>query len=119
MLKKFGGSGKNLIQKFLKDPATEIRGKASLMLARIAKEEALKPLTEIILSEDFYKRDYEEKTSFFRALGETGSDKAIPILKKIVKKRRWFQKDKWNEMRLCAANTLKTIEGLTDHQTIR
>jgi hypothetical protein len=42
-------------------------------------------------------------------LGETGSKEAIPVLEKIAKKRRWFQKDKWDEMRLCAANTLKFI----------
>ena len=64
---------------------------------------------EIILSEDFYKRDYEEKASFFRALGETGSREVIPILKKIAKKRKWLQKAKWDEMRLCASNTLKMM----------
>jgi hypothetical protein len=30
-------------------------------------------------------------------------------LEKIAKKRRWFQRDKWNEMRICAANTLKVM----------
>jgi HEAT repeat protein len=75
----------------------------------MAKEQAVKPLTEIILSEDFYKRDYEEKVSFFRALGETGAEEAIPILKKIAKKRKWFKKGKWDEMRLCATNTLKVM----------
>jgi HEAT repeat protein len=84
-----------------------IRGKASLSLARIVRHEAVKPLLDIILSEDFYKRDFNEKASFFRALGETGAREAIPILEKIAKKRRWFQKDKWDEMRLCASNTLK------------
>jgi HEAT repeat protein len=88
-----------------------MRGKASLILARMAKDRAVKPLTEIILSEDFYKRDYDEKVSFFRALGETGSEEAIPMLKKIAKKRRWFKRGKWDEMRLCAANVLKVMEG--------
>jgi hypothetical protein len=111
MLSKLGEKGKNLVQKFLRDSVPGIRGKASLILARMAREEALKPLTEIILSEDFYKRDYEEKVSFFRALGETGSEKAIPILKKIAKKRRWFNKGKWDEMRACASNTLKMMEA--------
>jgi HEAT repeat protein len=77
----------------------------------MAKDQAVKPLLEIILSEDFYKRDYDEKVSFFRALGETGSEEAIPILKKIAKKRKWFKKGKWDEMRLCAANVLKVMEG--------
>jgi len=109
VLNKFGEKGRGRIQKFLRDSVAGIRGKAALILARNAKGEAVRSLTEIILSEDFYKRDYEEKASFFRALGETGSKEVIPILKKITKKRRWFQKAKWEEMRQCATNTLKMM----------
>jgi hypothetical protein len=109
VLNKFGDKGKDLIQKFLRDSASGMRAKAALFLARHAKVAAVKPLTEIILSEDFYSRDYDEKASFFRALGETGSKEVIPILKKIANKRRWFQKTKWNEMRQCANNTLKMM----------
>jgi len=109
VLDKFGEKGKDPIQKYLMDPVSGIRAKAALLLARHTKEKAIKPLTEIILSEDFYKRDYREKASFFRALGETKSEEVIPILKKIAKKRRWFQREKWNEMRQCAANTLKMM----------
>jgi hypothetical protein len=108
-LNKFGRNGEDLIQKFLEDSAPGIRAKAALFLARNAKREAAKPLATIILSEDFYKRDYEEKASFFRALGETGSEEVIPMLKKIAKKRSWFQKGRWDEMRQCATNTLKLM----------
>jgi HEAT repeat protein len=109
VLDKFGEKGKDLIQKYLMDPVSGIRARAALLLARHNKEKAMEPLTEIILSEDFYKRDYREKASFFRALGETKSEEVIPILKKIARKRRWFQREKWNEMRQCAANTLKMM----------
>jgi hypothetical protein len=64
---------------------------------------------EIILSEDFEKRAYEEKASFFKALGETGSKEVIPALKEIAHKRTWFKKAKREEMRICAANTLKML----------
>ncbi len=109
VLNKFGRNGKDLIQKFLVDSTPGIRAKAALLFSRNAKVEAVKPLTEIILSEDFYKRDYEEKASFFRALGETGSEEVIPVLKRIAKKRSWFQKGRWDEMKQCAANTLKMM----------
>ena len=69
----------------------------------------MKPLMEIILSEEFYKRDYEEKASFFKALGETGSQEVIPILQKIASKKMLFKKAKWDEMRACANNTLKMM----------
>jgi len=109
ILGKLGGKGGDLIQKFLRDSAPAIRAKAALLLARNVKAGAVKPLTDIILSEGFYKLDYEEKSSFFRALGETGSKEVIPMLKRIAKKRSWFQKGRWDEMRQCAANTLKMM----------
>lgn len=111
LLVKFGEHGKGLIMRFLKDPSAEIRSRASVNLAKVAKGQAVRPLMEIILSEDFYKRDYEEKVSFFKALGETGSREAIPFLEQIAKKRFWFKKAKWEEMRVCATNTLRIIQG--------
>ena len=108
---KFEEKGKDLLQRFLRDSQPEIRGKASLALAKAAKGQAVKPLTEIILSEEFFKRTYEEKASFFKALSETGSPEAIPILKDIANKRRWFQKAKWEEMRQCASMALKMMDN--------
>jgi len=114
IFKKFGERGKKSILRFLKDPLPDIRSKASLIYSRAAREEAVKPLTEIILSDDFHKRDYEEKASFIRALGESGAQEAIPVLKKIAKERRWFHRKNWDEMRICAANTLRMI-GAVEH----
>lgn len=112
LLGKSGEGGRELLLKFLRDPLPEIRGKTSLLFARTQKEHAVKPLMEIILAEDFFKRDYEEKTAFFKALGETRSAEAIPALKKIAKRRRWFQRTKWNEMRRCATATLRMLEAV-------
>jgi hypothetical protein len=109
ILNKFGEKGKDLVQRFLMDSVSVIRSKAALLLGKNAKGEAVKPLTDIILSEDFYKRDYKEKACFFRALGETGSKEVIPILEGISKKRHLFQREKWSEMKQCAASTLKML----------
>jgi hypothetical protein len=109
LLTQFGEKSKDFVLRFLKDPAAEIRAKASILLARMVKQQAVKPLMEIILSEEFYKRDYEEKASFFRALGETGSQEVIPALQKIASKKNLFSKGKWEEMRVCATNTLKMM----------
>lgn len=105
----FEEKGKDIVQKFLTDPVPEMRGKAALILAKIAKDQAVKSLLQIILSEDFYTRSYEEKVSFFKALAETRSNKAIPVLEQIFKKRKLFKKAKWEEMRLCAANALRMM----------
>ncbi len=111
LLGELGIRGKELVLKFLGDPLPSIRGRASLTLARIAKGDAVKPVMSIILSEDFFKREFDEKSSFFRAIGETRAQEAIPALEKIARRRKWFQKAKWKEMRLCAANALKIIEN--------
>ncbi len=111
VLFQFGKKSTGLMVRYLRDSVPDIRSKASLLLARVAKEEAAEPLMKIILSEDFYKRGYEEKVSFFRALGETGSKGAIPVLKELATKRKLFQREKWEEMRICAANALKMIES--------
>jgi tetratricopeptide (TPR) repeat protein len=109
LITKFEEKGKDLLQRFLRDSHPEIRGKASLALAKAAKGQAVKPLSDIILSEDFFKRSYEEKASFFKALGETRSQAAVPLLQEIARKRRWLQKAKWDEMRQCAAMALKMM----------
>jgi hypothetical protein len=111
LISQFGGKGTALVQRLLKDPLPEIRGKAALVLADMDKAQAVKLLSDMILSKDFYKRDYEEKVSFFKALGKTGSKEVITILSTIAKKGSWFKGAKWNEMRLCAANTLKIMEA--------
>jgi hypothetical protein len=119
VLFQFGKKSASLILRYLRDSVPDIRSKASLLLARIAKEEAAEPLMKIILSEDFYKRGYEEKVSFFRALGETGSKRAIPVLKELATKRKLFQREKWEEMRVCAANALKMIEARDEARSSR
>ena len=118
VLGKVGEKGKDLLQKFMKDPAPGIRGKASLLFARAARDQAVRPLTEIVLSKDFLNRDYEEKASFFRALVEAGSEESIPVLKKIARKRSLFQRAKWNEMRQCAAKALKLMGEKGDGRVV-
>jgi hypothetical protein len=109
LVSRFEEKGKDLLQRFLRDSHPEIRGKASLALAKAVKDQAVKPLADIIRSEDFFKRSYEEKASFFRALGETRSQAAISLLQEIATKKRWLQKEKWDEMRQCATMALKMM----------
>jgi hypothetical protein len=104
------------IKKFLDDPEPDIRGKAAFLLAQLGREQAVKPLSNIIFSPDFHKRAYKEKASFIRALGETRSEEALSLLKKISKKGRWFRKEKWLEMQRCANLTLKSIESYASYR---
>jgi hypothetical protein len=116
VLSRVGMKGRELFLKFLEDPVPEIRGKTSFLFAKAGGEQAAKPLMDIILSEDFLRRDTEEKAIFFRALGETKSGEAIPVLKKIAGKRRWFHRAQWNEMRQGARATLKILEAAQENR---
>ena len=101
---------KGLLQKFLRDPLPEIRGKAALIFGKMEGGQTVRQLEEIILSKDFHTRSSEEKISFFTALGETGSERAIPVLEKIIKTKKWFDKGQWEDMRRCASFALRMIE---------
>jgi len=50
LIAHFGEKGREVIEKFLQDPLPEIRGKASLTLAKICKDRAAKPLINIVMS---------------------------------------------------------------------
>jgi hypothetical protein len=111
LLAQFGTEGVDLLKKFLGDKTPEIRAKASLLFARLARDQAVTPLTHLLFSESFHKKSYEERATLIRALGETGSKEAIPALKKVAKKRLWLRGFRWNDLRLCANHTLKQIES--------
>ena len=110
LLRKFDEKSRPLVEKFLLDPEPEVRGKAAFVLAQTAKEQAIRPLAEIIFSHDFHKREFREKASFIRALAVTESPEALSLLKKISKKGRWFRRERWREMQRVAQMTLKGME---------
>ncbi len=93
----------------LNDMDGKIRGIAALRLARIARENALEPLLDLVLSKPFQKREIREITLFLQAIGVTGSDGAVPALSQILLKRSFLGKTKADEARRSAANALGAI----------
>ncbi len=100
---------KGLFMKMLNDASSYIRAQAVIHLAKTFKHEALKPILSVIQSEPFLHRDYSEKAAFFRAIGQIRSDESLPVLRKILKKKIWFKKLKWDELQLCAIGALRMI----------
>ena len=100
---------KGLLIKMLNDDTSYIRSQAVIHLARSFKHEALKPILAVIQSEPFLDRDFSEKAAFFRALGEIRSNEPLPVLRKILKKKSWFQRSKWDELQVCAIGALRMI----------
>jgi len=109
-LSRYGGKeNKGLLIKMLNDESSYIRSQAVIHLARSSKHEALKPILSVIQSEPFLDRDFPEKAAFFRAIGEIRSNESLPVLEKILGKRSWFKKPKWDELQVCAIGTLRMI----------
>ncbi len=104
-----GKETKGLFMKMLNDASSYIRAQAVIHLARTFKHETLKPILAVIQSEPFLDRDYSEKAAFFRAIGQIRSDESLPVLRKILKKKSWFKKTKWDELQLCAIGALRMI----------
>lgn len=100
---------KPLFLKLLNDESSYIRSQAVTHLARSSKHEALGPILSIVQSESFLERDFPEKAAFFRAIGETRADESLPVLRKILEKKSWFKKPKWDEIQVCAIGALRMI----------
>jgi len=92
----------------LEDEDTKIRGNAALNLGRMG-EMALAPLTERMLSKDFYKKELQEIKAFFKAVGMIRSNHSIPLLYSLLEGRKWFGRAKADEIRACAIETLVWI----------
>ncbi len=92
----------------LEDKDIRIRGNAALNLGRMG-EKALAPLTERMLSKEFYKKEMQEIKAFFRAVGMIRSNHSIPLLYSILEGRKWFGRVKADEIRACAIGTLVRI----------
>ncbi|MFQ5456180.1 MAG: HEAT repeat domain-containing protein [Nitrospirota bacterium] len=99
-----------LLLEFLDDDDSSIRVLSARVLADVQYKAAIKPLLRVIHQKIFYDRDIYEKKEFFAAIARIGMDEAIPFLKKIINKRRWFKKTKNNEMRLCCIMALQQIK---------
>ncbi len=93
----------------LDDQDGKIRGIVALQLARVGREQALKPLIDLVLSKTFQKREIHEIKQFLQAIGITGSDEAVPALFRILVKKSFFGKIKTDEVRRSAADALGAI----------
>lgn len=92
----------------LEDKDIKIRGNAALNLGRMG-EKGLTPLTERMLSKEFYKKELREIKSFFKAVGMIRSNHSIPLLYSILEGKKWFGRAKVEEIRACAIETLIRI----------
>jgi HEAT repeat protein len=90
------------LAKLLNDGEKGLRLLAAKKLGQAGGSRAAALLSEHIRRDSFVKRDSDEKSELFDALGRTGSDEALPVLEKLIRKTSLFNWADNNEMKKCA-----------------
>jgi hypothetical protein len=99
-----------LLASALDDQDKGIRILACRGLAQRKEKEALSGFTEIIQSDGFIDTPSEEKKQLLESWALIGEDEVVPLLKKLINKRRWLKRDKHSENRIFAVKALGLIE---------
>lgn len=96
--------------KFLNDDNSAIRIRTLHLLAAAGVSPALKPILALTTAKDFDDREMAEKKAIYDALGELGSDQMVPLFRKMLMKKFWFNKAKEKESVICAVAGLRKIK---------
>ena len=98
-----------LLVKALTDEDARIRSMAAINLGKVGKKAGLVPLLEVVQSKEFQKRELSETKAFFDAIGMSGSNESIFVLRQLLERKSWFGRGKTDEIRIGAANALAMI----------
>ncbi len=102
-LAEMGGErAQAVLAKLLNDTEKGLRLLAAKKLGHAGGSRAAVLLSEHIRRDSFVKSDSDEKSELFDALGRTGSDEALPVLEKLIRKRSLLNWADNNEMKKCA-----------------
>lgn len=99
----------------LADPERKIRSLALKALVVGKVKNALNPLWEMVSDKKFRERGPEEKKDVIEAIAAIGEEAGAQLLKKLVRKRSWWQKSYWKELQQMA---LKALERYPNAATL-
>lgn len=102
---------RKLLMELLSDPDAGVRNIALKSLRRHGDEELYVLVLEHIEKSGFGDKGFEEKKEMLETLGETGRERALPVLSALFRKKSLFHKEKNYEMRAAAAHGLAYVEG--------
>ena len=97
-----GERAEAMLAALLNDGEKSLRLLAAKKLGQAGGTHAAALLSEHIRRDAFVRRDSDEKSEVFDALGRTGSDDALPALEKLIRKRSLMNWADNNEMKKCA-----------------
>lgn len=91
----------------LADPERKIRSLALKALVAGKVKNVLNPLWEMVSDKKFRERGPEEKKDVIEAIAAIGEEEGSLLLKKLIRKRNWFQKSYWRELKQMAVKALE------------
>jgi len=94
------------IKECLDDPEPFVRTTAARALGQIGSDFAKKSLIEKMSDKNFLNADFNEKKEFFEVLTRWNDSGVFDFLTRIVKKRVFFKRARYNELKAAAANAL-------------
>lgn len=98
-----GATAASYLEKGLSDPAKQNRMTAGRLLAELSPERAFEALTALTAAKEFDDRDLDEKKETYGLIGRTGGERALAFLSERFRKKGFFQGQKREEARVCAA----------------
>jgi hypothetical protein len=95
------------------DESDRIRDKVIELFASNSYGPAFKALSGMVSANDFVHFDIDEQKNIILAMGLSGGEEAIPLLKKIIRKRRLFGAEKFERQKEAAILALFHIGSQT------
>ncbi|MBI3399624.1 MAG: HEAT repeat domain-containing protein [Deltaproteobacteria bacterium] len=95
----------------LNDNNPSLKLQAIISLGVLKEQTAIEPLGRLALKRDLFNENIEIRKEAIRSLGMIGGDKAITVLKNLLKKRVFWGKKQNDEIRSLAAISLGRIGG--------
>ena len=111
-----------MLMSSLEDPDAQVRKTALRQMVRLVGERAFGPILRKIESKDFITRPFYEKRELMVNACKADPARGVPLLRRMLERSSFFQREKNKETRQCAAmalgelGTLDALEVLRDLQ---
>jgi len=102
-------AGEQLMLTLLADESAALRIAAARALARRGTPVAVERLLALAEAPDFERRALPEREAIWEALGELSPERAFPLLRELLLKRRWFGGSRELAQTACAVAGLRRI----------
>lgn len=103
----------------LDDPDREVRLAAARGLANLAYAPGTERLEKWVKGKGIRRRDLTEQLAYFEAFAHATGERAVPLLDRLLNKRRWWGGRQAAPIRACAARALGLIRHPSADEALR